>query len=1172
MFNNLSLKNKLFLLFVFVIAFAVGVIGWIGFSNAKEANIRASYEHFGKDVSEIASKISGMLTTIPDDLTFNNNLYSLRRYLIWKDLKERYKTKDWKDAYINNMKEYLRSSKDYYLARVLDTNGKEIFFLRYDAQKNIVKVEKAQQDKSKKNYFKKAISLPRGAFYISRFDLNMEHGVIERPYHPVVRFSTPIINENGERFGVLVLNFDGNNILRYIKDAQAKTNTKSQKFFLLNKEGYYLYNEDEMKMWGFQKDGDYRFQNDYPDVFTQIKQRDQSTFEKNGHIFSVQKIYPDVKNAPERFWYLVSVVDSSVAFASLRSFMSVFTFALLVVITFGLFLINRYISKVTTPLEKVTAQLNALAKGEIVKNEISYGGNDEVGQIVKSTQVVVESTEFTIHQTKAVANGEFGEDIRLLGSNDRLGHALREMLIRLKEITDISQKISMGNYNIHVSAKSSRDKLGLALVDMVEYLKGITTVAESIESGEIDIDYRIKSDEDRLGIAMMKMISYLKSIRNQANAISNNDFSQTINVKSKNDELGQALVKMTRLLKENYDKNKKDIWLGEGTGTFSDALTGVNDTMQLAKEAIRMICRYIDAASGVVYDVDNEKKELHLIASYAFTKRKTIENKIEFGEGIVGQVALERETILLTNVKDEIEVYSGTTVAKPKEIYAFPLVFEEELFGVVEIASFEGFDELKREYLERIAVIFATYMRASYQSDQIKILLEESRRAYEELQKQSEELQATNKELEEKQKQLALQAQEMQRKNEELQTAKEDIDKKAKELARSSKYKSEFLANMSHELRTPLNSIILLSKLMAQNKNSTMNEEERKKAEVIHKAGVDLLNLINDILDLSKIESGKMELYYETFSSDEIVQELEGLFGEVAKQKNLSFEIEDRCQSVCTFDKTKLMQILKNLLSNAFKFTKQGGVKVVMTKETDRSVFEVQDSGIGIPKEKLETIFEAFRQVDGSISREFGGTGLGLSITKRFVELMHGEIEVESTEGEGTLFRIILPVQNVENASASLPDTTKREIPKVKKERFKKSVDLVLDSGEDLQKDILEGKNILIVDDDSKNIFILEGFLQDFQAETFSALNGQEAIEILQEEKIDAVLVDLLMPVMDGIDFIKRMKEDKRFEKIPVIVITVVDDEKTRQELQDLGVTSYFVKPIESAELIKALR
>lgn len=1179
MLNDISIKEKLFLLFVFTISFAVGVVAWIGFTNAKEAKVKAIYEQFSNEIAQVSNQIEGMLATVPDNLKYNKNLYSLHRFLIWKDLQEQYKTREWMDAYLNNIKEYLRSSKHYYGVRLIDDNAKEIFFLRYYPKTNRVEVKKTHQNRSDKEYFNQAINLPENAFYVSRFDLSKVGNIIERPFRPVVRFSAPIINKNKDRLGVIVLNFDGKAIIRYLQDIQAKANIKSQRFYLLNKDGYYLYNSDETKMWGFERENDFNFKNDYPGIFKVLTTKDQATFEKNGYIISVRKVYPNVKNAPQRFWYLVTVVEKSEAFASLYSFMNIFLLALSFIVAFDLFLINRYISKVTKPLEKVNRQLSALAKGEIIKENIKYKSHDEVGQIVRSTQVVVDSTELMIHQAKAVANGEFDEDIRLLGANDWLGQALKEMLLRLKEITTIAQKIARGNYDIHVNAKGSADKLGFALIDMVEYLKNVTQVAESIESGMIDINYKVKEDEDRLGMAMMRMIEYLKSIRDHANAISNNDFSKTINVKSKNDELGRALAKMTRLLKENYIKNKRDIWLSEGTSMFSDALTGENDIIQLAKDAITIICRYIGAASGVVYNVSKEHKELQLVASFAYTKRGTIANKIEFGEGIVGQVALEKEPILLSKVTDEIKVISGTTVATPKEVYAFPLVFEGELYGVVEVASFEKIDDLKREYLNKISTIFATYLRAAYQNEKIKTLLKESQRAYEELQKQSQKLQATNDELEEKQKQLALQAKELQKKNDELQRAKEDIDKKAQELAKSSKYKSEFLANMSHELRTPLNSIILLSKLLAQNESGVLSEDEIKKAQVIHSAGNDLLHLINDILDLSKIESGRMDLLYEQFDSVEIVDELKGLFDEVAKQKNLQFEVVDRCKSTCVTDKMKLMQILKNLLSNAFKFTKTGSVKVEMEKEGQKAIFRVIDTGIGIPNEKRDAIFEAFRQVDGSITREYGGTGLGLSITKKFVELMGGEIQVQSQEGKGSKFVVVIPMKEASKASLNEApkqiQTAKTTKPaaenKILQIQKNKEDELIKKSTEKFDNVDLKGKNILIVDDDSKNIFVLSGLLQDYNAETFSALNGKEALDVLQEEKIDAILLDLMMPDIDGITLLKELNQNKKLNNISVIVITVIDDEKTKQELFELGVKNYFTKPIDVDELLKAL-
>ncbi|RLA71576.1 MAG: hybrid sensor histidine kinase/response regulator, partial [Epsilonproteobacteria bacterium] len=542
------------------------------------------------------------------------------------------------------------------------------------------------------------------------------------------------------------------------------------------------------------------------------------------------------------------------------------------------------------------------------------------------------------------------------------------------------------------------------------------------------------------------------------------------------------------------------------------------------------------------------------------------------GNGIIGQVALEKEAILLKNVKDEeFYVQSGTTLSKPKEVYAFPLIHEGELFGVAEIMSFEGFTEIHKNYLNKSALIFAAALHTTSQNVQIKTLLEKSQQAFEELQTQSEELQESNVQMEEQQQQLTLQSRELQTKNDTLAEAKREIDQRADDLEKASKYKSEFLANMSHELRTPLNSIILLSKLLTQNQNKTLNEKDMEKSAVIHKAGNDLLFLINDILDLSKIESGQMELIYEELESSKVTDEMRGLFYDMAQEKGLKFIINDNFKASFSSDETKLAQVLKNLLSNAFKFTKKGSVTLSLSKSGDAINISVLDSGIGIPQDKLSTIFEAFKQVDGSISREFGGTGLGLSISKTIVDLMGGEIFVESEVGKGSTFTISLPL----NKDSSFTQTELKKVPKASFniEPSQTATIIQLQESEISNENELSGKNILIVDDDSRNIFTLTSTLESMDAEVYSAFNGKEALELLEkEDAIDLILMDIMMPVMDGLAAIESIKANKSFKEIPIIAITAKTMPEDKQKCLDAGANDYLAKPLEHGALISMLK
>ena len=735
------------------------------------------------------------------------------------------------------------------------------------------------------------------------------------------------------------------------------------------------------------------------------------------------------------------------------------------------------------------------------------------------------------------------------------------MMQRLREIAEIASKLSQGNYNVNIIIKSPEDKLGIAIADMIRYLKNIAELTEQIAQGDISNSYEIQNEEDRLGLAVANMTIYLQHIVEQANRIAEGDYTQTIEPKSKKDELGTALARMTSILRQNSIKNKNDIFISEGLGEFGDVTSGIDDTQELSKKAISTLCRYIDAASGVFYSYDEEKKELQLLSSFAFNKRKILANRFELGEGVVGQVALEKESILLKDVKEEeFEVVSGTTVVKSKEVYTYPILYEGELLGVVEILSLHTLSEVELEYLKKTAELFAVNLYSAIQNTKIKELLEESQRAYEELQVKSEELEESNVQMEEQQQQLTQQAEELQKQKEALQKAKEEAEQ-------ASEFKSQFLANMSHELRTPLNSIILLSKLLQESKNECLDEDDVKKAAVIHKAGKELLELINEILDMSKIESGNMEVEFIEIDSNELLSDLKALFEPVAKEKQLRFIVEDNFKGSFVSDKAKLSQVLKNLLGNAFKFTKQGEVSLKLFKENEELKFIVKDTGIGIPQEKQHLIFEAFKQVDGSISRQYGGTGLGLSISKKMIEMLGGTIHVVSTEGEGTTFTVTVPLKE------------KTQSPQKSFQKSGKQVDTKLeieDEDEELpeNRDLLKNKNILIVDDDSRNIFTLTAVIEEMGGEVYTAFNGQEALDVLEEQKgaIDLILMDIMMPIMDGLKTIHLIKENEKYKEIPIIAITAKSTPQDKEECLKAGANDYLSKPVDKNKLVSMVK
>ncbi|MGD8836643.1 MAG: ATP-binding protein, partial [Desulfobacteraceae bacterium] len=537
-----------------------------------------------------------------------------------------------------------------------------------------------------------------------------------------------------------------------------------------------------------------------------------------------------------------------------------------------------------------------------------------------------------------------------------------------------------------------------------------------------------------------------------AERISRGDYSVEIEKRSQDDRLSASLNRMTRKLRKMTRENERQNWIKTGQTQLNDRLRGEPEMAALGRGLITFLARYLKAQIGAFY-VPDDNNRLHLVASYAYKKHKHLSTAFELGEGLVGQAALEKQRIVLANVPDDyIAVSSGLGEARPRNIAVVPVVFEGEVKGVIELGSLYAFCDDDLLFLNLVAENIAIAIHSAQSRLRVQELLEETQTQAEELQSQQEELRQANEELEEQTKALTesevrLQSQQeelrqtneeleeqarileeqksdIKTKNTELEKARTLLEEKANDLEITNKYKSEFLANMSHELRTPLNSILLLSKLLQDNKEKTLTEKQLEYAQSVFSSGNELIALINEILDLSKVESGKMELHIEAVALQHVVTAMKRNFVPVAKEKKLTFDIRmaKDVPSVVRTDQQRLEQIIKNLLSNAFKFTSQGGVNLKIgrpDKKTDLSgldlnpdstvAISVSDTGVGVPAEKLKIIFEAFAQADGTTMRKYGGTGLGLSISRELAGLLGGDIRVESEEGRGSTFVLYLP-------------------------------------------------------------------------------------------------------------------------------------------------------------------
>ena len=673
----------------------------------------------------------------------------------------------------------------------------------------------------------------------------------------------------------------------------------------------------------------------------------------------------------------------------------------------------------------------------------------------------------------------------------------------------------------------------------------------------------------------------VRAIGDVATAVTKGDLTQTIDVEARGEvaALKDNLNQMIRTLAETTKVNQEQDWLKTNLTRFTRMLQGQRDLLTVAQQVLSELAPVVDAQHGVFYmarkDADGTK--LRLFASYAYRERKHVANEFALGEGLVGQAALERKRILVTDVPpDYITINSALGEARPLNLVVVPILFEGEVKGVIELASFHRFTSIQLAFLdqllESLGIVVAT-IEATMRTDE---LLRQSQGLAEELKTQQLELQMTNEELEEKARQLAAQKAEVERKNKEVELAKQELEEKAEQLALTSRYKSEFLANMSHELRTPLNSLLILSKQLADNKGGNLTERQVEYARTIHQAGGDLLELINEILDLAKIESGTMAIEPTDVAFEELRDYVDRTFRQLASEKGLALDvgIADGVPPSIRTDDMRLKQVLRNLMSNAIKFTDRGHVKMSI-RRVDQAVwnvrapagrivaFAVEDTGIGIPKDKQRIIFEAFQQVDSGPARRYGGTGLGLSISREIATLLGGSLEVESEPGKGSTFTLYLPLEGPP-VSAAPPKVEEPPLPS--RPRRVTSRATIPDDRTALQPG---DRVLLIIEDDAAFARTMLELARERGFRGVVALEGQEGFELARTLKPDAITLDLALPDVDGWVLLDRLKHDPDTRHIPVHLVTGVSLDERRGLEQ--GALALVPKPVSADRLVEVL-
>jgi CheY-like chemotaxis protein/signal transduction histidine kinase/HAMP domain-containing protein len=742
-------------------------------------------------------------------------------------------------------------------------------------------------------------------------------------------------------------------------------------------------------------------------------------------------------------------------------------------------------------------------------------------------------------------------------------------------------------------------------------LNKVNEVIKSVADGDLiqEIDINIKDEVGDVLRSISDMVLSLTKVTEFSQNIARGDYSQKIELRSKKDLLGISINEMSQALKTLEEDNQQKDWLKTGQNELNETMRGDLDEKTLAQNVLSYLAHYLNAQIGTFYQKVEQTEALQLMSSFAYTKRKSVNDIIEIGEGLAGQAAFEKKMILVTNLPEDYTRVSSTLGdSMPRNVVVSPFLFEGELNGVIELGSFEEFTDIQMELIDSVMDAIAINLNSTHARRKLSETLEETQLLSEELQSQSEDLRVTNEELEEKSERMQSQAEELQLANNNLELQKSQIEKKSKdvelkaeELAIASKYKSEFLSNMSHELRTPLNSMLLLSSSLAKNKQGNMTVEQVQSATIVNQGGQDLLSLINDILDLSKIEVGMMEVELTSFLIGNVVKDLKRNFNHVMVENDLDFiiNIDPKLPDAIHSDQKRLNQILKNFISNAVKFTKKGSISLYFSRPKDdvnlsRSglvpsttlSIAVTDTGMGIPEDKQKVIFEAFQQADGGTARNYGGTGLGLSISRELTALLGGEIQLQSQTDKGSTFTLYIPLdgketQRLRDAENPISDVAANveAAPAIKPSGSSMaSFDYQVEDDREFIRNIgfpTDGprpddqKILLVIEDDPQFAEILVKQSRDHGFMCIATANGEEGLSLAEQYLPDGIVLDLHLPGVDGRYVLNALKDNLNIRHIPVHIMSV-DDEK--QDTESRGAIGFLSKPVDQEQLDEAFQ
>jgi CheY-like chemotaxis protein/signal transduction histidine kinase/HAMP domain-containing protein len=879
--------------------------------------------------------------------------------------------------------------------------------------------------------------------------------------------------------------------------------------------------------------------------------------------------------------------------------------------------VNLLAANLTTQVRNIAEVTTAVARGDLSR-KITVDVKGEILELKNTINTMVDQLNAFASEVTRVARevgteGKLGGQAQVSGVagtwkdlTDTVNVMAANLTEQVRGIVKVVTAVANGDLKQNLTVKSKGEVAALAetinnMTDtLATFADQVTTVAREVGvegrlGGQANVPGASGTWKDLTGnvnLLAANLTTQVRAIAEVATAVTKGDLTRSIQVDARGEvaELKDNINTMIDNLRLTTDRNTEQDWLKTNLAKFTNMLQGQRDLATVGRLLLSELTPLVNAQQGVIYQLESEDARiLHLLSAYADDGEAGHPAMLRVGEGLVGQCAADKRRLLITDMPSyAVPIGSALFKIVPHNVIVLPVLFENQVKAVIELASITSFTDLQITFLEQLTTSIGIVLNSIEATMQTEGFLKQSQQLAAELQTQQGELQLTNDQLELKAQQLAERNVEVERKNQEIEQARRALEEKASELALTSKYKSEFLANMSHELRTPLNSILILGQQLTENPDGNLTGRQVEFARTIHGAGTDLLNLISDILDLSKIESGTVTVDAEEVLMGNLLESVARPFRHEAEARQLAFEVHVDALLAKTIntDAKRLQQVLKNLLSNAFKFTGKGAVRLTVTSPVSGwnaahpvlgtapivIAFEVSDSGIGIPPEKQKIIFEAFQQADASTSRKYGGTGLGLAISRELAGLLGGEIQLRSVPGQGSTFTLYLPQRYVGTASESRSvnpsgsDERIAAVPALASANPERTTEQIPDD----RLAVEPGDAILlVVEDDAHYAKIILDLARDMGFKVLAAMRGADALELAKQYQPTAVSLDVFLPDMLGWTVLSQLKQSPLTRHIPVQVITHDED---RQHALAQGAFSFVTKPATSEGVQEALQ